>query len=91
MLIMKRRSICCSITKRKNKVFPFIEAINPARLNPVATCYNAKKQTNQPCHNKEAAAILGISYDSVKKTRARLRKRLGIDDKIYLDEFVHQF
>ena len=41
--------------------------------------------------NKEAAAILGISADSVKKTRTRLRKRLVMDEKTDLDEFVREF
>ncbi len=41
--------------------------------------------------NKEAAAILGISADSVKKTRSRLRKRLLLNDKTDLDEFVKKF
>jgi DNA-binding CsgD family transcriptional regulator/Tfp pilus assembly protein PilF len=41
--------------------------------------------------NKEAAAILGISADSVKKTRTRLRKRLALDEKVDMDEFVKQF
>ena len=41
--------------------------------------------------NKEAAAILGISADSVKKTRTRLRKRLALDEKTEIDEFVRLF
>ena len=41
--------------------------------------------------NKEASAILGISADSVKKTRTRLRKRLVLTDKADLDEFVRVF
>ena len=41
--------------------------------------------------NKEAAAILGISADSVKKTRTRLRKRLGLDEKVDIEEYVRQF
>ena len=41
--------------------------------------------------NKEAASILGISPDSVKKTRNRLRKKLNLEEKIDLDEFVRAF
>ncbi len=41
--------------------------------------------------NKEAAAILGISSDSVKKTRTRLRKRLGLEEGADLDGFVNNF
>ncbi len=41
--------------------------------------------------NKEAAAMLGISADSVKKTRSRLRHRLQLDETINLDEFVKAF
>ncbi len=41
--------------------------------------------------NKEAAAILGISADSVKKTRTRLRKRLGIHENIDLETYITTF
>lgn len=41
--------------------------------------------------NKEAAAILGISADSVKKTRTRLRKRLELDEGVDLDAYVKRF
>lgn len=41
--------------------------------------------------NKEVAAILGISVDSVNKTRSRLRKRLNLPDAIDLDEYVKNF
>jgi tetratricopeptide (TPR) repeat protein len=41
--------------------------------------------------NKEAAAILGISADSVKKTRTRLRRRLALDEKTSLDTFINEF
>lgn len=41
--------------------------------------------------NKEAAAILGISVESVKKTRSRLRKRLALDENTDIDDFVRQF
>lgn len=40
---------------------------------------------------KEAAAILGINVDSVKKTRYRVRKRLGLDEKESLDDFIRNF
>jgi tetratricopeptide (TPR) repeat protein len=40
---------------------------------------------------KEAATILGISADSVKKTRNRLRKRLVLGEEIDLREFIHSF
>ncbi|WP_462255081.1 helix-turn-helix transcriptional regulator [Ferruginibacter sp.] len=41
--------------------------------------------------NKEAAAILGISADSVKKTRTRLRKRLDIHENIDLETYISTF
>lgn len=41
--------------------------------------------------NKEAAAILGISADSVNKTRIRLRKRLALEESVDLDEYVKGF
>ncbi len=41
--------------------------------------------------NKEAASILGISPDSVKKTKYRLKKRLEIGDEVSLDDFVQEF
>jgi len=37
---------------------------------------------------KEAAAMLGISTDSVKKSRYRLKKRLGLMDEESLEEFI---
>ena len=41
--------------------------------------------------NKEAAAILGISTETIKKTRTRLRKRLNLSEEMNLDEYVKQF
>jgi DNA-binding CsgD family transcriptional regulator len=41
--------------------------------------------------NKESAAMLGISVDSIKKTRHRLRKRLNIDEETDLDGYVKNF
>lgn len=40
---------------------------------------------------KEIAHILGISEDSVKKTRVRLRKRLNITKEVGLESFVAEF
>ncbi len=40
---------------------------------------------------KEAAAILGISPDSVKKTRQRLRQRLGLGEEVELEVYVRGF
>ncbi|MEZ4952681.1 MAG: tetratricopeptide repeat protein [Saprospiraceae bacterium] len=40
---------------------------------------------------KESASLLGISPDSVKKTRNRLRKRLDLDENTELDAFVQSF
>ena len=42
-------------------------------------------------HTKEIASILGIDVQSVKKTRARLRKKLGIEEDVALDVFIHGF
>lgn len=41
--------------------------------------------------SKEIADVLGISPGGVKKTRSRLRKRLGLDPKDSLKEFVLSF
>jgi len=41
--------------------------------------------------SKEIASILGISVDSVKKTRSRLRKRLEIGEEVDLDNHVIRF
>ena len=41
--------------------------------------------------NKESAAILGISVDSVRKTKIRLRKRLELNEDIPLDNFICDF
>jgi len=40
---------------------------------------------------KDIASILGISSDSVKKSRYRLKKKLAIDENISLDDFVLRF
>lgn len=40
---------------------------------------------------KEAANILGIQPDTVKKTRTRLKKRLGLDKSQDLNEYIHSF
>lgn len=40
---------------------------------------------------KEMAAILGISVDSVKKTRYRLRKRLELASEDSLEDFIQNF
>lgn len=40
---------------------------------------------------KEIAAILGISADSVKKTRSRLRKRLQLEKAVGLDDYIRKF
>ena len=40
---------------------------------------------------REAAAILGISADSVKKTRNRLRKRLELGEETELEAFIRAF
>lgn len=40
---------------------------------------------------KEAANMLGISVDSVKKSRYRLKKRLGLQDEQSLEEFLNHF
>ena len=41
--------------------------------------------------SKEAAAMLGITVDSIKKTRNRLKKRLGLNENELLDEFIEKF
>ncbi len=41
--------------------------------------------------NKESAAILGISPDSIKKTRTRLRKRLDLLDEMGLNTHIDHF
>lgn len=41
--------------------------------------------------SKEIAAILGINYESVKKTRMRLRRRLLLKNKESLEKFVMNF
>jgi len=41
--------------------------------------------------NKESAAMLGISTESVKKSRQRLRKRLALEEAVELDDYVKGF
>lgn len=40
---------------------------------------------------REVASVLGISQESVRKTRYRLRKKLNMDEDADLDEFVINF
>lgn len=42
-------------------------------------------------NTREAASILGISADSVKKTRYRLRQRLNLEQDQILDDFIKDF
>ncbi len=41
--------------------------------------------------NKECAGMLGISAESVKKNRYRLKKKFNLSEEDSLDEFVHKF
>jgi DNA-binding CsgD family transcriptional regulator len=41
--------------------------------------------------SKEISNILGVSPDTVKKSRHRLRKKLGIDAEVNIQEFVDNF
>ena len=41
--------------------------------------------------NKDIASMLGISIESVKKGRYRLKKKLLLDEGDYLDEYVQSF
>ncbi len=41
--------------------------------------------------SKDASAILGISVDSVKKARYRLKKRLDLDENESLDDYIINF
>ena len=38
--------------------------------------------------SKQMAAMLGISVDSVHKTRQRLRQRLQLNPDVNLDDFI---
>ena len=40
---------------------------------------------------KEIASILHIAPDSVKKARARLRKKLALEEKDNLFSYINQF
>ena len=42
-------------------------------------------------HTKESANILGISVNSVKRTRNRLRHRLELTEEVDLEEFIRSF
>jgi hypothetical protein len=41
--------------------------------------------------SKEIASILGISIDSVKKTRYRLKKKMDLKEEDHLDLFIHKY
>jgi len=41
--------------------------------------------------SKQISRILGVSSDTVKKSRYRLKKKLGITDSVSLQEFVNEF
>jgi len=42
-------------------------------------------------NTRQISSVLGISQDSVRKTRYRMRKKLNINEKEDLDEFVKKF
>lgn len=42
-------------------------------------------------NNKDIAQIMGISYDSVRKSQQRLSKKMNLEDGIILRDFILQF
>jgi DNA-binding CsgD family transcriptional regulator len=77
----------------------YFEKAHPGYIQRLRTAFptitNAEKRLflllKINLNTKEAATMLGISAESVKKTRTRLRKRLGLGEEAALEEFVHSF
>lgn len=77
----------------------YFERAHPGYIQRLHTAYpsitNAEKRLflliKINLTTKEAAAMLGISAESVKRTRTRLRKRLGLSEEIDLDSFIKDF
>lgn len=75
------------------------EKAYPNYINRLRTTYSKLTEAEERLfiliklnlNSKEIAAMLGISVDSVKKTRNRLRKRLQLTEEINLDDFVMKF
>lgn len=77
----------------------YFEKVYPGYLSRLRSIYPTMTEAEERLFlfiklnltNKETSAILGISAASVKKTRNRLRKRLGLGKEIALDTFVQEF
>lgn len=77
----------------------YFENAHPGFLQRLRTTYPALSDAEERLFlfikmnltTKEAATILGISADSVKKTRNRLRKRLSLEEEVDLWKFIHSF
>ncbi len=77
----------------------YFEKVHPSYLLRLRTVYPAISEAEERLFlfiklrltNKESALMLGISADSVKKTRHRLRRRLGLDEETTLEAFIGDF
>lgn len=77
----------------------YFEKVHPGYLQQLRNNYPALTDAEErlflfiklQLKTKETANILGISTDSVKKTRSRLRKKLALTQEIRLEKFIHQF
>ncbi|GJM32512.1 MAG: hypothetical protein DHS20C18_15130 [Saprospiraceae bacterium] len=77
----------------------YFEKTYPGYLSRLRSTYPALSEAEERLFlfiklnltRKEAAAILGISADSVKKTRYRVRKRLELDEEASLDDYIRSF
>ncbi len=77
----------------------YFEREYPGYLNRIRSCFAGITEAEERLFlfvklrltNREIATILGISADSVKKTRSRLRKRLNLSENVELENFVLSF
>lgn len=77
----------------------YFEKVHPNYINKIREAYPHITDAEERLFlcikinlkSKETASMLGISNDSVKKGRSRLRKRLNLTEKEDLEEFVRNF
>ncbi len=77
----------------------YFEKANPGFINRLRTAFPSISDAEERLillikinlTTNEAAAMLGISVDSVKRSRSRVRKRLNLGEEVNLEEFVRGF
>ena len=75
-----------------NKVYPtFFQNLKKSAVDITVAELRMAALTRLELSSKQMAAMLGISVDSVHKTRQRLRQRLQLSSDMSLDEYIANF